>query len=234
MNRLELPSGGRRYLQIAQDLADRISRGDYKAGDKLPPERELASQLQVSRTTVREALLALEIMRFVEIRVGSGVVVLAEAMRDQTPGDLIDSDEIGPWEVLEARRIVEGHTAFLAASRISDAHLLLLESNLQRMAKALDDVPRFDAADQEFHRLIAQGTENNLLVSYIEHLWQMRQSALWVTWYGKTRKLENRKRSLEDHRSIYHALKRRDASMALTAMQAHLDVLAGRFFELKL
>lgn len=234
MNKLDLPSGGRRYLQIAQDLAERINRGDFATGDKLPPERELASQLQVSRTTVREALLALEIMRYVEIRVGSGVVVLSETMRDRDRGNLIDSDAVGPWEVLEVRRVVEGQAAFLAASRMSEAHLLLLEANLTRMGNAFDDVPAFDAADEEFHRLIAQGTENNLLVSYIDHLWQMRQSALWSTWYGKTRRRENRERSAEDHRIIYQAIKRQDPSMAMTAMQAHLDVLAGRFFELKL
>lgn len=234
MNKLDLPSGGRRYLQIAQDLAERINRGDFATGDKLPPERELASHLQVSRTTVREALLALEIMRYVEIRVGSGVVVLSETMRDRDRGDLIDSDAVGPWEVLEVRRVVEGQAAFLAATRMSDAHLLLLEANIARMGNAYDDVPAFDAADEEFHRLIAQGTENNLLVSYVEHLWQMRQSALWSTWYGKTRRRENRERSAEDHRIIYLAIKRQDPSMAMTAMQAHLDVLAGRFFELKL
>lgn len=232
--RLKLPSGGRRYLQIAQDLAERINRGDYSTGDKLPPERELASQLQVSRTTVREALLALEIMRYVDIRVGSGVVVLSEATRDRDRGDLIDSDAVGPWEVLEVRRVVEGQAAFLAATRMSDALLLLLEANIARMSSALDDVPTFDAADEEFHRLIAQGAENNLMFSYIEHLWQMRESALWSTWYGKTRRRENRERSLADHRTIYLALKRHDPSMAQTAMHAHLDVLAGRFFELKL
>lgn len=144
MNKLDLPSGGRRYLQIAQDLAERINRGDFATGEKLPAERELASHLQVSRTTVREALLALEIMRYVEIRVGSGVVVLSETLRDRDRGNLIDTDAIGPWEVLEVRRVVEGQAAFFAATRMSDAHLLLLEANIERMGRSLDDVPAFD------------------------------------------------------------------------------------------
>ena len=73
MNVFELPLGNRRYLDIARQLAAEIESGTYREGERLPPERELAQTLDVSRTTVREALLALEIMRFIEIRVGSGV-----------------------------------------------------------------------------------------------------------------------------------------------------------------
>jgi DNA-binding FadR family transcriptional regulator len=227
-----LPERGRRYLQIAQDLADQINSGAYKTGDRLPPERELATQLQVSRTTVREALLALEIMRFVEIRVGSGVFVLSEGQRDREQGNLVKEEAVGPYEVLEARRLIEGFAAYSAAQKIDAETLKELEAANDRMAKAINDIPQFDAADADFHALIARASGNALIEIYVSQLWSMRQSKLWTTWYAKTRKVENRQRSIEHHSQIISTLKRGHADMAQTAMRAHLDVLAERFFDL--
>lgn len=231
---LDLPAGSRRYLQIARNLANQISDGTYQTGDRLPPERELSVQLQVSRTTVREALLALEIMHFVEIRVGSGVFVLPENMRDPSYGDLSATETVGPWEVLEARRTIEAQTAFYAALRADDDMLNAIGETIDRMQAAIDDVPRFDVADADFHALIARASGNSVFESYVAHLWKMRQGAMWSTWYDKTRKPANRFRSVADHRAIHAALKRRLPDVAHTAMQAHIDVLTGRFFELNL
>lgn len=231
---LKLPDGGRRYLQIAQNLASEIADGKYRTGDRLPPERELSSLLGVSRTTVREALLALEIMRYVEIRVGAGVFVLPEDARGAMRPDYAVPDEVGPWEVLEARRTVEGQTAYLAATRATDAILDEIGRSIETLEAATDDVPRFDAADERFHALIAQAAGNGLFESYVTHLWSLRHGALWATWYDKTRSQENRRRSIEDHRRIHRALVRRQPETAQTAMRAHLDVMADRFLELKL
>lgn len=232
MSMLDLPAGGRRYLQIAQDLADQITEGKYQTGDRLPPERELSTHLEVSRTTVREALLALEIMRFVEIRIGAGVFVLAENLRDRENGNLIDSDTVGPWEVLEARRMVEGQSAFCAAQRITPELLEALAMTIQTMEDNVDSIPIFDQADADFHALVARAAGNAVIESYVAHLWGMRANSLWKTWYAKTRKIENRKQSIEDHKVIFRALKRGLPDVAQTAMKSHLDVLAERFFEL--
>lgn len=232
MSTLALPTGGRRYLQIAQDLADKIDAGTFAVGDRLPPERELSAQLEVSRTTVREALLALEIMRFVEIRVGAGVFVLPENLRDENRGELQVSGAVGPWEVLEARRMVEGQSAFCAAQRITDDQLARLAVTIKDMEKYTNDIPKFDQADAEFHALVAQAAGNGVIESYVAHLWGMRETSLWATWYDQTRKLENRRQSIEDHKVIYRALQRRQPDVAQTAMKSHLDVLGERFFEL--
>ena len=118
---LELPGGSRRYLQIARLLAADIDNARYAAGERLPPERELAQTLDVSRTTVREALLALEIMRYIEIRVGAGVYVLDEKVRARTAD--AEPDSAAPSEVLAARRIVEAETAALAAAHATRAQI---------------------------------------------------------------------------------------------------------------
>lgn len=232
MNLLELPIGSRRYLDIARTLAGDIENGRYTAGERLPPERELAQTLDVSRTTVREALLALEIMRFIEIRVGSGVFVLEEAKRGRT--DLAEPNGAPPSDVLAARRILEGETAALAALNATEEDLRKMRAVTEDMAGAIDNIAVFDAADAAFHAQIASAAGNDVLSGIVSHLWRMRESDMWALWYNQTRKVENRHRSVEDHRVILRAIERRLPDAARTAMQAHLDVLADRFYELKL
>lgn len=233
--RLELPIGGeRRYLKIAGDLAARITAGEFHSGDRLPPERELASSLEVSRTTVREALLALELMRFVEIRIGAGVFVLPESARNIDRPVFDIADQVGPFEVLESRRLIEGEAAYRAAQRGSADDFSAIGKTIDRMEAALDNFDRYDQADVEFHMLIAKAAGNSLLPVYVDHLWSLRNGPMWERWYQQTRSVENRKRSVDDHRAIHQALGRRIPEMAATAMRAHIDVLAQRFFQIDL
>jgi DNA-binding FadR family transcriptional regulator len=232
MSPLDLPTGSRRYLQIARQLAVDIESGRYTAGERLPPERELAQTIDVSRTTVREALLALEIMRFIEIKVGAGVYVLDVSKRE--PSDLSEPDSAAPSEVLSARRLIEAETAALSALNATPAQLDKLRQANDRMAETIDNVAAFDAADALFHELVAKAAGNDVLSSFVSKLWRMRDSAMWTFWYDQTRHPDNRRQSVEDHRAILRAFERRNADAARTAMQAHLDVLANRFYELKL
>lgn len=234
MSALDLPPGGRRYLQIAQALADQINAGEYRTGERLPPERDLAQRLDVSRTTLREALLALEIMRFVEIRVGAGVFVLSEHLRDRSRGDLAVAEEIGPYEVLEARRMVEGQSAYFAALRATEEQIAAIGEVTERMAASINDVSAFDHADAEYHALIAAASGNGVIETYVAHLWRMRDSSLWERWYARTRSVANRRRSIEDHRRIHRAIRRGRAEAAMSAMQHHVDILTDRFLDLRI
>jgi len=232
MNLHNLPKGSRRYLDIARKLGDDIDTGLYTAGQRLPPERELAQALDASRTTVREALLALEIMRFIEIRVGAGVFVLDEAHRN-VPGRS-QPDTSSPSDVLEARRILEGETAARAAQNATENDIAMLNRNVLKMAASIDDIARFDAADAQFHAEIARISRNDVIVGLVTHLWKMRESNMWSRWYDQTRNPKNRRRSVDDHQTIVKAIERHLPDAARTAMQTHLDVLADRFYELKL
>lgn len=234
-NILNLPGiGERRYLQIAKNLAAQIDSEVYPLGTKLPPERELAASLEVSRTTVREALLALELMRYVEIRIGSGVFVLPKIERQTTEPETVLADELGPFEIVEVRRVLEGAIASKAAERISADQLENLAQCLEQMRTCVDDVPGFDRYDREFHALIAAASGNSLMERYVRELWQMRSGALWSRWYDQTRRRSNRLQSIAEHERILTALRRRLPEVAGTAMRAHIDVLADRFFELNL
>lgn len=232
MNAFELPIGNRRYLEIARQLAAEIENGTYREGERLPAERELAQTLDVSRTTVREALLALEIMRFIEIRVGSGVFVLGEAMRKSAVP--AEPQGASPSDVLAARRLIEAETAALAARNATAAETSAMLQNIERMAASIDEVQQFDSADAEFHALIARAAGNEVLGGLVTNLWRMRESDMWALWYDQTRNPENRLRSVEDHRVILRAIERGHPDAARTAMQAHLDVLEERFYQLKL
>ena len=121
----------RLYRQIAGQIATLIDSGEFAAGSRLPPERELAVLLGVSRTSVREALISLEIARRVEVRVGTGIFVQqqTESRAGAAPpghrgvGTSNNRDEgPSPFELLAARRLIEGEIAALAARRIRKAH----------------------------------------------------------------------------------------------------------------
>src|SRR4051812_31963066 len=109
----------RLYERIAKQLANEIAHGDYKIGQRLPSERELAQSFSVSRPTIREAIIALELDGLVDVRTGSGVYVMAK----EPPSGKAGVTDIGPFELLEARRAVEGEVCALAAERINDVQL---------------------------------------------------------------------------------------------------------------
>ncbi|MEM7565987.1 MAG: FCD domain-containing protein [Pseudomonadota bacterium] len=230
LNVIALPGASeRRYIRLARDLAARIEAGDFAPGDRLPPERELAAQLEVSRTTVREALLALELMRYVDIRVGSGVFVLSPPAAIEAS---VEPDEVGPFETVEMRRVVEGAAARWAAARMDEAQIAGLWRVHRRMERAVDDVPAYDRADREFHALIAEGAGNALMERTIRELWDMRGGPMWRRWYDQTRSRENRLRTILEHERIARSIERGLPEAAQTAMHGHIDVLAERFFQL--
>ena len=108
----------RRFEQVAEQISKLIKKGKLNPGERLPPERELAKQLEVSRPTVREAMIALEISGMVEVRVGSGIYVLNTSSPDlKLRNNTIDIGP-GPLELIEARKEIEGANAALAAQRI--------------------------------------------------------------------------------------------------------------------
>ena len=149
----------RLYEQIAQQLAKAIADGKYEVGQRLPSERELAQTFDVSRPTVREAIIALELDELVEVRLGSGVYV----MNRQPPGGAAGYKDIGFFELLEARRAIEGEACAMAAMRIDDAQLEQLSELIEEMRddNRHDEILMSEDADRRFHELIASSTQNS-------------------------------------------------------------------------
>ncbi len=209
----------RLYQKVADKLVDLIESDEYTVGMRLPAERDLAAMFSVSRPTIREAVIALELESFVEVRMGSGVYII-----ENTKGQSRFSDkDIGPFELTEARALFEGEAAGLAATMISDEELSLLSSTLDEMAcENINDIETHEAADKKFHMIIAKATNNSAIFSVIEELWDERESSkLTKRMYEKVRN-SGVKPSVDEHREIYEALKSHDAKAARDLMRAHL------------
>jgi DNA-binding FadR family transcriptional regulator len=210
----------RLYEQIARKLANDIARGDYKIGQRLPSERELAQTFSVSRPTIREAIIALELDSLVDVRIGSGVYVLNKT----PPGGQAGVTDIGPFELLEARRAVEGEVCALAAQRIDDAQLAKLAELVAEMRSENEhDVVQSEDADRRFHELIASATQNSAMIATVQMLWDARaRSPQYRSLTAKVRATGVKPR-VDEHTAILKTLRQRDPDAARAAMRDHLS-----------
>ncbi|GIL38666.1 FadR/GntR family transcriptional regulator [Roseiterribacter gracilis] len=210
-------SGKKLYQGVVEAIVQSIRDGIYTHGQRLPSERDLAEEFGVSRPTVREAMIALEIRGIVEARHGSGIYITNGAIDVAAP-DL----DIGAFELTEARRLFEGETAALAAATINDQELAELEAILLDMeAENYLHVPG-EVADRRFHVAIASATHNSAIVTIVEMLWDARdKSPLCNNMMERSRK-RGVVPAMEEHRRIYEALKARDPRAAGNAMREHL------------
>ena len=205
------------YRRIADSIAEEIEGGNYKVGDRLPTERELAEQFGVSRPTLREAMIALEMLGMVEARHGLGIYVTGGARPMTTSWDF----EIGAFELIEARRLFEGEAAALAATTIDDEDLAELE-RLLAMMTSQEEIKGEDA-DRDFHLLIARATGNGAIAATVENLWELRnRSPLARNILMRARGLGLEPRANE-HRRVLDALRARDPVAARQAMRDHLE-----------
>jgi len=228
----------RLYRQIAGQIATLIDSGEFAAGSRLPPERELAVLLGVSRTSVREALISLEIAGRVEVRVGTGIFVRspvdgrsAGSRRGlEGAGSENSHDEgPGPFELLAARRLIEGEIAALAARRIRKAELVALQGTIERMRAHGDDFEKRDAADREFHATIAEATGNGSFALVVHALWEQRRGEMWTKIEQHFHTTALREKTLSDHAAIIAALAAHDGEAARAAMHRHLTRVEREF-----
>ncbi|MGX7896996.1 FadR/GntR family transcriptional regulator [Tsuneonella sp. HG222] len=217
--RLASSGADRIYERVARQLIGELAKGKYKVGERLPAERELAAEYQVSRPAVREAMIALEVQGLVEVRIGSGAYVKRlPGTDDKTPGFHATA-----FEVTEARLLFEGEAAALAAEQISDEELVELDALLEKMSRPDLGVGESEAADHAFHLLIARATRNSVVIDTVERLWELRATSPdCVLLHEKSRVAGNRPVP-EEHEAVASALRNRDPGAARAAMRAHLD-----------
>jgi GntR family uxuAB operon transcriptional repressor len=214
----------RLYRQIADQISRLIASGEFPPGARLPAERELATSLGVSRASVREAIISLEIGGLVEVRVGTGIFVTADAAsgaaeRDAGPG---------PFELLQARKLVEGEVAALAASKARDQDCEMLRQNLAKMETHVDDFAVREASDREFHVGIAKTTGNSSLELVVEGLWNQR-AELWGRMQRHFHTNELAHKTIRDHAAILQAIEARDPDGARAAMHRHIARVVREF-----
>jgi DNA-binding FadR family transcriptional regulator len=216
----------RLYRQIATQLSSLIASGEFPEGSRLPSERDLAQQLGVSRPSVREALIALEVQGKVEVRVGSGVFVLRPR-----PTLVVDAAEEGhgPFDLLRARCLIEGETAAEAARNATRADLEPVRAAVRQMGRRPGKSRETDAADRAFHVGIAKATHNATLVAVVTDLWDRGRGAIWKRMEDHFETPALRAAVLRDHQAVLAALEARDARAARKAMHAHLENVDREF-----
>ena len=151
---LQILEPRRLYRQIADQISALIAAGEFPPGSRLPPERDLAQQLGVSRPSVREALIALEINGLIDVRGGSGIYVNAGAVNGTLANATSLDSGPGPLELLRARGLVEGEIAAVAATQVTREELALLEDTLQGLEEENSNYVTRDAADRLFHMTV--------------------------------------------------------------------------------
>jgi GntR family transcriptional repressor for pyruvate dehydrogenase complex len=206
--------------QIADRILQMIKDRQLKPGDKLPPERELSTMMNVGRPALREALRALAMMNIIEIRQGTGAYVtqLDTAQLVQHLDFVFSLNDTAIMDLFDARKIVEAGIAELAAQHITDEDITLLEASLQKSADSAHDPELFLLADLELHTLIATITRNPILIRFIESIHQLGLASR-----RRTGRLSGvTQQSMSDHHHIVEALKARDPEAAREAMLAHL------------
>lgn len=211
----------RLYQELARKLIEEFSSGRYQPGDRLPAERELSQIHHVSRPTVREAIIALEVQGIIEVKVGSG------AFLKRLPNGALDppSFSVSAFELTEARLLLEGEAAALAASQITEEELAALDRLVAEIARENERNEGTEKADREFHLQIARATRNGALVHLVELLWNLRgQSPESALHYAKARAAEV-KPVVDEHTAIVGALRTRDPARARKAMHAHLGAV---------
>ncbi len=214
----------RLYRVVSNRIEELIKAENIQAGERLPSERDLATKLGVSRTSLREALIALELGGVVDVRGGSGVYVSEQA----TPQAEVPPVGPGPFEVLAARRMIEVEIAALAAKQATDAQIDAILAAVEEMERHHDDRSENEAADRNFHLAIARATGNSAMVGVIDYLWAQR-GTLWHKLKEHFQTEELRKQTLTDHRDILAAIASHDVSGARQAMRVHLDRVTKTF-----
>ncbi|MGX4642661.1 FadR/GntR family transcriptional regulator [Massilia sp. SYSU DXS3249] len=212
-----------RLYRVVADRIEALVRSEQLApGTRLPAERELAARLGVSRASLREALIALELGGRIEVRGGSGVYLCASA-----PVDTVEAGP-GPFEVLAARRLIEAEVCAMAARMATDSALDAILKAVEEMERNHDIYSSNELADREFHLAIARATGNSALVGTVAYLWEQR-GRLWHRLKEHFQTEELRKETLKDHRRIFAAIAAHDPAGARSAMRAHLERVTRTF-----
>jgi GntR family transcriptional repressor for pyruvate dehydrogenase complex len=218
--KLQIVKSDRLYMKVAEQLKKLIDSEAIKPGERFPSERELAEKLGVSRPTIREAMIALELSGVIEIRTGSGIYVTDVKAKIQPE---LDDKGVGPFEILEIRYILEAEACALAAARITDTQIEELRKVVNEMEEEQKQADASEKADQKFHSIIAEACQNSAISSVVDWLWDLRNESTLSTAFLERIRDEGVHPSIDEHRKILQALEQRNPEKARTAMKLHIE-----------
>jgi DNA-binding FadR family transcriptional regulator len=208
----------RRYQEVAARISRYIAERKLEPGARLPGEIDLAKVCGVSRPTIREAMVALEIAGELEIRSGSGAYV-REAVN---PMSLVLDSGPGPFELLRARILIEGEVAADAALYASAGDITKIEKTLQQMRKLVQAKTNAQVSDRQFHVAIGEAAKNSVLTSIVDGLWAGMFAPMYHRLSQRAGLDQHQAAALEDHEEIFAAIAARNPNEARRAMRRHL------------
>lgn len=226
MNHAKPVETRRLYQSIAAQIRGLLDQGRFAPGARLPPERELALQLGVSRPSLREALIALEIGGRVEIRMGSGVYVCEQPVEGRPS---LSSLGESPTELMQARAAVEGYVVALACARIDRASLAKLHGILDAMRELIFNGQSPLEHDRHFHIAIAELSGNSVLVRLVGELFDGRHDPVGAKISSLAESISTWSEALTEHERILRELEACDPIAAQAAMRTHLRASQERW-----
>ena len=215
----------RLYRQIADQLRGLVERGEYAAGSRLPTERELALQLGVSRPSVREALIALEVEGVVEVRMGSGIYV--RGVVPGAPARAITGE--GPLETIRARQLIESELAANAARQMKKAQIAGLREALVLMQEEVAAGQMPTRGDRLFHLRIAEASHNSVLQRVVAQLYDERHNPVFEQLGNHFETAASWTKAIDEHRAVIDAIAAHSPEAAREAMATHLSRSHDRF-----
>jgi DNA-binding FadR family transcriptional regulator len=214
----------RPYNRLANEISKLIGGGELSGDDRLPSERILAKRFKVSRTSIREAIIALEIRGIVEVRTGSGIYV-----RELKPSSFLPDASTGPFELLRGRLIIEPEICAVAASKAKDPDLDNIYASIVRMKDTVEDKRANELADRAFHIAIAAATGNDMLAQIVAGVWDRRRGEMWEKIEQHFHTPALREAAVEDHKKIFNALLAHDSPAAKDQMRKHIERVIREF-----
>ncbi len=228
VSQLGTPLGGRETLPeaIARRMIRLLTQGDYKSGDPLPSELELARQFKVGRGAVREALKALSVIGLVRVERGRGTFVRERSDFLVRPISMGFHAGIEPQSLVEARMLIEVELAGLAASRANASQIQSLESHLDRMKKTDPGqaAGQYLQADMDFHFTIASAARNLILSQFLTLIRNLMSEWIVVSLSRPGVASE----AIQHHQQILNAIRDRKPTGARKAMTDHLNAMGKR------
>ncbi|HYW85860.1 MAG TPA: FadR/GntR family transcriptional regulator [Spirochaetia bacterium] len=222
------------YMEIVDQMLALIKAKKLSIGEKLPPERSLAIELGVSRPPLREAMSALEILGIVESRGGKGnFIASSEIATEKTRIARELEGQVSPFELLEARRVVEVEIAGLAAEKATEEDIAGIERIFEKHKTALSDFSKASAVDLQFHVALVKATRNPVLMDiFNRNIASVLKKDLWRKIKGKSWATGNHAlKYFGQHVEIFKAVRKHDAEGARRAMQNHLRSIEDDFLE---
>lgn len=214
-------SRSRLYEQVAGEILEWVRENGLKVGDRLPPEREIAARLGVSRATVSQALVAMEVVGVVAVRHGDGAILVESQATSRIVGALRQHAERLP-EVIEAREALETKLAALAAVRRTDEDLAEIDAALDFMAADIDGGGRGVEGDERFHAAVTRAGHSALLSRLMAEISELIRETRIESLSQPGRPND----SLKGHRRIAEAIRAQDPDAAAAAMQAHIGMVS--------